>query len=422
MLIAASSRFIPIQSSWCRVQSGVPRVTPLARFEGSRDTLEAMRYRSSRRLVVVATSCTILALAARSLISQEEGLQPFPSPTEAPPGAHYVGAAACAKCHPSETETAPSTPMGHALEPAGDCAILRAHPKLAFRQAPYTYEIVRQGAGSVLKVTDGRETISEPILWAFGLGNAGQTYIFKHGGSYYESRVSFFSAIQGLDITVGHLRSVPQMLDAAAGRPISDDEARRCFGCHSTNAATALGLQVERLVPGVTCESCHGPAADHVAAMQAGKLENLHIFNPGKLSPGDLGDFCGSCHRSLIAVRLAGTHGVADVRFQPYRLSLSKCYDFDDPRISCLACHNPHQSKLPDAATVDQRCLACHSSSRITRRPTKTAANAREARACPVGKERCGSCHMPQYEIPGSHTKFTDHDIRVVKAGEPYPG
>lgn len=384
--------------------------------------LAAMSYRRLSRMVMVATLCVVIGGASGSLFSQEEGLQPFPSPTEAPPGAHYVGAAACAKCHPSETETAPATPMGHALEPVSNCTILRAHPTLTFREGPYSYEILRQGDRSIFTVSDGRATISEPILWAFGLGNAGQTYIFRHNGSYYESRVSFFSAIEGLDITVGHLRSVPPSLAAAAGRRISDDEARQCFGCHSTDAATSSGLRVEHLIPGVTCESCHGPGAEHVAAMQAGKLENLHIFNPGKLSPGDLDDFCGSCHRSVIAVQLAGTHGVADVRFQPYRLSMSKCYDWSDPRIDCLACHDPHQSKLPDAATVDQRCLACHPSSRSAQRPAKTSASARGARACPVGKKRCGSCHMPQYEIPGSHTKFTDHDIRVVKPAEPYPG
>ena len=29
--------------------------------------------------------------------------------------------------------------------------------------------------------------------------------------------------------------------------------------------------------------------------------------------------------------------------------------------------------------------------------------------------------HMPKYEIRGSHYSFTDHWIRVVKSGEPYP-
>jgi len=38
-----------------------------------------------------------------------------------------------------------------------------------------------------------------------------------------------------------------------------------------------------------------------------------------------------------------------------------------------------------------------------------------------VAKENCVSCHMPKVLLPGGHMKFTDHEIRVVKAGEPYP-
>ena len=33
--------------------------------------------------------------------------------------------------------------------------------------------------------------------------------------------------------------------------------------------------------------------------------------------------------------------GVANVRFQPYRLISSKCYDAEDSRIRCTACHDP---------------------------------------------------------------------------------
>ena len=28
---------------------------------------------------------------------------------------------------------------------------------------------------------------------------------------------------------------------------------------------------------------------------------------------------------------------------------------------------------------------------------------------------------MPKLAIPGSHNVFTDHQIRIVKPGEPYP-
>jgi hypothetical protein len=28
---------------------------------------------------------------------------------------------------------------------------------------------------------------------------------------------------------------------------------------------------------------------------------------------------------------------------------------------------------------------------------------------------------MPKLELPGVHASFTDHMIRIVRAGEPYP-
>lgn len=108
--------------------------------------------------------------------------------------------------------------------------------------------------------------------------------------------------------------------------------------------------------------------------------------------------------------------GIADVRFQPYRLATSRCFDALDSRISCLACHNPHDPVRTDAAFYDAKCLACH------HRAEKTHAAVRAtARVCPVSRRNCVTCHMPKYALPGAHYKFTDHDIRIVRAGQPYP-
>jgi hypothetical protein len=376
---------------------------------------------------ILAGLLAVVAIAGclRCLGGQKQVQPPFPLPTQAPPGARYVGPATCARCHPSEAETQPSTPMAHALGSVADCTILRAHPQLTFRNGPYSYQVERRAGGSTLTVTNGQQNISEPLLWAFGQGQAGQTYVFKHEGSYYESRVSFYNETQSLDLTIGHVRSAPEFLDEAAGRPLSSIEAQECFGCHSTGAVSASsGFQVENLIAGVTCEACHGPGAQHVALVGAGKLENLHIFNPGKLTTGDLADFCGSCHRSWATVALMQTQGtmmgVVNVRFQPYRLALSRCFDRADPRISCLACHNPHKNDETDPVFFDVKCLACHSPS-VQKPGTASAPRTRVTHACRVGKRLCVSCHMPKYEIPASHFKFTDHDIRVVRAGEPYP-
>ena len=332
--------------------------------------------------------------------------------------------------------------MGNALESVDGCDILRRHPRLAFHNGPYSYQIVRQGDRSLYTVTDGRETFSEPILWAFGLGKAGQTYVFQHNGSYYESRISFFNDTQSLDLTLGMSLSTPPSLDRAAGRAVTPNEAQLCFGCHSTGGVTDARLELKEMVPGVVCEACHGPGAEHIAALQSGKPGEPHIFNPGKLNTWDLADFCGSCHRSWMQVQTMNLKTVANVRFQPYRLALSKCFDGDDRRIGCLACHDPHQNVNDDLGSYDAKCLACHraSSAPLSNAPAQTAtsqpSNHREtdrpagqllaqhplAPACKVGKTSCVTCHMPRYSLPGAHFEFTDHRIRIVHPSEPYPG
>jgi len=89
------------------------------------------------------------------------------------------------------------------MELAPECNILKEHTLLTFTQGRYSYRIDRRGPESIYKVTDGRQTITVPIGWAFGLGSAGQTYVFQKDGEFYESRVSFYKELNGLDLTMG---------------------------------------------------------------------------------------------------------------------------------------------------------------------------------------------------------------------------
>jgi hypothetical protein len=340
--------------------------------------------------------------------------------------AKYTGPQACAKCHAEESAKQHLTAMGRALEPVATSEILRAHPRLTFRSGPYAHEIVRRGDQSLYTVTDGVSTISEPILYTFGQGKAGQTYIFRHDGAFYESRLSFYKDIQGLDVTIGYPRDIPPSLEVAAGRRISMDEARNCFSCHGTGAAYGNQLHLDRLLPGVTCEACHGPGADHVAAMEAKQFKDKRIFNPGTMGADELSqEFCGSCHRSaeqVISNNLL--RGLITVRFQPYRMFTSRAHDPADMRLTCTACHNPHENPSADEAFYDPKCFACHRSFASLKSPAVAKTEEKEGRtdkACPVAQRLCVSCHMPKVEFPGSHFKFTDHRIRIVKAGESFP-
>lgn len=340
--------------------------------------------------------------------------------------ARYAGAAACAKCHETESRTQHATAMGRALEPVATSEILRNHPELTFRSGPYTYTIRRSGEQSIYTVTDGKQTISAPILYAFGQGKAGQTYLFMRNGSFLESRVSFYKKIKGLDWTIGYERTAPPTLEEAIGRPVSADEARNCFGCHTTAGVSGNQLQLEKMMPGVSCEACHGPGADHILSMEAKDFKNKRIFNPGSMSPDELSqEFCGSCHRSAEAVSANSTlGGINSVRFQPYRLFTSRNHNPFDERLSCTACHNVHQDPRQDEAFYDSKCFACHRSGESLKSADLLKAeteDGRDAKPCPVATKSCASCHMPRIELPGSHTHFTDHRIRIVRKGEPFP-
>jgi hypothetical protein len=116
-----------------------------------------------------------------------------------------------------------------------------------------------------------------------------------------------------------------------------------------------------------------------------------------------------------------GIRGVPNVRFQPYRLTNSKCYDSDDKRISCLACHDPHEPRKRDAAFYDSKCTACHSTATKVTPAAFKESDKRSAPPCPVSKANCVTCHMPKVEIPGSHFHFSDHQIRIARPGAPYP-
>src|SRR4051794_28246072 len=113
----------------------------------------------------------------------------------APP---VVDDAVCAACHEKQAARFRATPMAKALEPAAQADILREHPSLSFRDGGFQWRIVREGNRSVMTVAGKGETITAQLLWAFGRGQAGQTYVFERDGALYESRVSFYNALGGL--------------------------------------------------------------------------------------------------------------------------------------------------------------------------------------------------------------------------------
>ena len=320
----------------------------------------------------------------------------------------------CGRCHAKESVAHPATSMAHAAETVAECGILRAHPHMHVRLGSFDYTIERKGDQSIYTVSDGASALTIPIKYAFGLGDAGQTYVLQRDGTYLESFVSYYKAIDGLNITIGDQSLHPSSLADAVGRRIGAQEIAVCFGCHTTGAIENGALVEQKLIPGVQCERCHGSTVNHLAGLKTGDSQLFAMKKLTAMSADESAHFCGGCHRTWEFVAEHGPHNVGNVRFQPYRLTNSKCFDVDDARISCTSCHNPHRQVDTVSADYDAKCQACHAA-------TGTPGGKAGAKICHVATKDCASCHMPKVELPGSHHMFTDHDIRVVAKGGAFP-
>jgi hypothetical protein len=341
-------------------------------------------HREAARRWLAAAMCVALAGAV-------EGAPPRP------------GQVTCATCHRAEAQSQPKTAMGIGIELPPNQEPLQAHPELTLEANGYRYAIERKNGVSAYMVSDGSGALTLPVRYAFGVYNL--TFVLEYQGRFYESLVSYYQGIEGLGITMGDEGVRPRNLTEAMGRLLTDQEIGACFTCHGTDGVSQGKLALGSLKPGVNCEHCHRGADAHMQAIAAGKPGPVPR-KLGEMAAEEMSIFCGECHRTWESVVGLRVFGEKNVRFQPYRLANSQCFLGDDKRIRCTACHDPHMDLVRDDASYDRACLSCHSVTQKT---------------CPVADKGCARCHMPKVQLPGTPAVFTDHKIRVVHAGDPYP-
>ncbi len=345
----------------------------------------------------------------------------WPTSTKAA-STEYVGAQACAKCHADIVNSQQTSQMAHTLGLARNSTVLSQHLTRQYTSGPYIYTVGKQKSEAGVTVTDGDASRTASLDWAFGSGEVGQSYLWKEGdGSFREARFNYFATLHGFGATPGRLHGQPVSIDMALGRQVAPFEAKTCFGCHTTGMSNTSTLDERGFTPGVTCEACHGPGAQHVAAMQPGNTASTdhgpHIVNSGRMTPTQSVDFCGACHSTSWDVRLMGATGLQTVRFPAYRLEKSRCWGTSgDTRVTCKSCHDPHAPLEHNPVSYDRACLACHTTNKQI-----AADGTHPGSACPVAKTGCVTCHMQKFDLPEMHAKFTDHMIRIARPGAAFP-
>jgi hypothetical protein len=187
--------------------------------------------------------------------------------------------------------------------------------------------------------------------------------------------------------------------------------------CHSTYfkkvsdpAKPLEEFDHNKILFGVDCEKCHGPAAMHVEFQSKNPdiKEAKYIVNPGKLSRDRILDLCALCHGGpLTKSQPSFTFQAGDTLANYFTLnkaipdianidvhgnqlgllSRSKC--FISSSLTCLNCHNTHENENGKIEVFSQRCMTCHSKD-----------HGRECRMTaaigPIITQDCIDCHMPK--------------------------
>jgi hypothetical protein len=240
-----------------------------------------------------------------------------------------------------------------------------------------------------------------------GSGTMGQSYLYWLNNHLAQLPITWFTAAEQWSNSPGFPDRV------VFNRPIT----ARCMECHTTFIKTLSEpvnapeeFDRNKIIYGVDCEKCHGPAAKHVEFQTKNPSVTAarYIINPSKLSRQQNLDLCASCHggrlqklkpsfQFTVGDKLSDyytvdsttpDHNNIDVHGNQYALlRSSKCFMLSNT-LTCNSCHNPHENERGKIAVFSQRCMSCHDSEHG--KICKLTATIGE-----MIKLNCIDCHMP---------------------------
>ena len=325
----------------------------------------------------------------------------------------FVGIQTCAECHRDKQIAHARSGHSRTFGLTSESAVAKRLNGRTFydkeRQYEHLFSFDKEGLSVAIPDKFGEAKF--PLQYIFGSGRHAVSFLTLMEGREkqplgLEYRVTAFGSDEWLGLTPGLSGETPRSDLQHFGDILDNlppkENLKRCIECHTTTFQFG-NKEVTNLLPNVTCESCHGPGAKHVAAMRSGETE-MHIRT--SRSAQEQLETCGECHRRADRLGHLEKNDKKLVRFQPVGLSQSACFIKSGGKMSCSTCHDPHDAPSEHRPGYDQKCLSCHQQGGVSHS------------TCPVSaKEKCVECHMPRIEVHKGFV-FSDHWIRVRSSSD----
>ncbi len=204
-----------------------------------------------------------------------------------------------------------------------------------------------------------------------------------------------------------------------------------CYGCHVSQLSTnyepvTMTYNTQWREPGINCETCHGPAEDHIRAFarvdSAAVLPDIEIISTKRFTAMQHNSSCGSCHAKMVPITSSFTPGeyfydnfdlvtVENPDFYPDGRDLGENYTYaswemnackNKSDLHCVSCHTS-SGRYKFREKPNEACMPCHESRVRDPEP--------HTRHDPAGEGgHCISCHMPKTTF--ARMERSDHSFR----------
>jgi hypothetical protein len=327
-------------------------------------------------------------------------------------GESFAGSEKCASCHKEIYENFMHTAHNITSREASAKTIKGSFAKgeNVFNYSYYTGVAMEKTDSGFYQVQFNRSKEKERrrIDVVIGSGTRGQSFATWQGNKLFQLPVSYFTYTNKWANSPGYTNFSPDFRRVVT---------IRCMECHSTYVKKLSAskspneFDKTRVIFGVQCESCHGPAQKHIEYHEnnPAQKKGKYIIAPEQFSRAQKLDLCSYCHggnretnkaafeftpgdtlpAALLVNSFSTTNNALDVHGNPYGLLIaSKCFKMSTS-LTCSSCHNTHQQERGNLELFSKRCMNCHSERKdnfckMTELPVA------------VMKTNCIDCHMPK--------------------------
>ncbi len=205
-----------------------------------------------------------------------------------------------------------------------------------------------------------------------------------------------------------------------------------CYSCHVSQLSSNYDLKTDTYKtawaePGINCETCHGPSAEHNRvfrqAPKGQKPQDIKIISWKNFTPEQKNAACSICHAKMSPVTATFAPGdrffdhfdlatLEDPDFYPDGRDLGENYTTTSWMISpcakagklnCVSCHTSSgRYRFKAEEKANDACLPCHEN-KVKDAPAHT--HHKEGGA----GNKCISCHMPMTSF--ARMNRTDHSM-----------